>query len=330
MLRPSLASFRSVVAPLLFGSVTLVAACGGSRPAPEEPPLLPQDDDKVQAPSSNKVKEGTDLLTAGKFEQAEKVLAEAVKEAPEDPQAAYYHGLALDELGRAAEARSAYARALELAPQLTEASRNLSASLLESGDAEAALQVIESGLKNATDDPALLTNRAFCLEILRSPEAPAAHLKALEKDPKNGALRMSYVAVLATLGKTKDALEELGRIEVEDRMMAIDVANAYSEFKEPAKCVKTLDAAIARAKDADLLIRRARCKHDAKDDAAALVDFQAAVELAPESAPAHYFLGLALAKGKPAEAKAHLAKAAELGKGTEIGARAEKALSGKK
>ncbi len=284
----------------------------------------------MQAPSSNKVKQGTELISAEKFEEAEKVLAEASKEAPEDPQAAYYHGLALDELGRGPDARAEYERALSLAPQLTEASRNLSASLLENGDAEAALKVIDGGLKNAAEDPALLTNRAFCLEILRSPEAQAAHLKALEKDPQNGSLRMSYVAVLASLGKTKDALDELGRIEIEDRVTAIDVANAYTEFKEPAKCVKTLDAAIAKGKDADLLIRRARCKHDAKDDPAALVDFQAAVELAPDSAPAHYFLGVALAKSKPSDSKAHLAKAAELGKGTEIGARAEKALAGKK
>lgn len=68
---------------------------------------------------------GLALADAGRAEEAEARLAQAVRLAPEDLWARFHHGEALLRLGRRAEARAEYQRALELDPRSSLARRRL-------------------------------------------------------------------------------------------------------------------------------------------------------------------------------------------------------------
>jgi len=315
---------------LTLGALLALGAvgCGGSQKQPEQPPLLEQTDEKVAAPSSKKVQAGLDAIKAEKFAEAETLLAEASRETPEDPQAAYYYGVALEGVGKGPEAETSYKRALTLEPKLTEASQNLSALLLDAERPADSLAVADAGLKNTPEDPGLLSNRALSLDALESPEAIPAYEKALAKKPDEPWLRYNYAAVLALNEKPAEAKKELVKVPLDDPQLAAGVAQLYGQLKDFPACVAALDKAIAKNKTTDLLLHRGVCKHSAGDDAGAGADIKAAVDADPTSAAAHYYYGKHLAGAKKAaEAKTHLQKAAELGKGTPIGDKAAQALA---
>jgi len=299
-----------------------VTACGGAQPEAQDPQLRDEPSSKG-AVSSKKVEQGLDAIREENFQKAEKLLSEATVETPEDAKAFYYYGVALEGVGKPAQAEVGYRRALTLDAQLTEASQNLSALLLDAERPADALGVADQGLKGAPEDAGLLANRALSLDAMGSPDAIAAYEKALSKKPDEPWLRYNYAAVLAINGRGPDAKKELARVPVDDPQLAAGVAQLYGQLKDFPACVSTLDRAIAANKTTELLLHRGVCKHSSGDDAAAGVDLQEAVKTDPSSAPAHYYLGKHLAQlGKKTEAAVHLKKAAELGQGTAIGDKA--------
>lgn len=311
-----------------FATSLAVTACGGSQKQPEEPPLLEQPSGDVAAPTTKKVQEGLELIRAQRFADAEKVLAEATREAPKDPQAAFYYGVALEGVEKWDEAEASYDRALTLEPKLTEASQNLSALLLESDKIDKAISVVDAGLKFTPEDPGLLGNRALALDAKGSPDAIPAYQKVLAKKPDDAWLRYNYATALAVNEKTAEAGQELAKVPVDDPQLAAQVAQLYGKLKDFQGCVAALDKAIGKNKTAELLVHRGICKHSLGDDKAALADLEAAVATDSSNAAAHYYLGKHLgAQGKKADAETHLKKAVELGKDTPIAAAAEKALA---
>lgn len=324
--------FRNATSSAVIGSLIVLGAvslpaCGGAQKEPEAPALLPADSEKEQAPSSGKVKAGIESIKAEKFADAVQVLSEAVKEAPEDPQAAYYLGIALEGVEKYADAEVSYRKALELMPKLTEASQNLSALLLGDGRFEEAVAAADQGLGVTPEDAGLLVNRAIALGELKKPEAPAAFQKALEKQPDNAWLRLNFAQALLSSGKTAEAKSELSKITITEEQLASEVAAIYGKLEDFPACISVLDAALGKFKSDKLLIRRGVCRHGKNDEAGALADFQAALALDPKSAAAHYYIGRHMAaSGKRAEAEKHLEEAKVLGKGTNFEESAQKAL----
>ncbi|HSC87537.1 MAG TPA: tetratricopeptide repeat protein [Polyangiaceae bacterium] len=308
--------------------VALACGCGSSQKEPEQPPPLQQPDEKTAAPSSTKVKQGLEAIRAEKFEEAEKLLSEATQESPEDPQAAFYHGVALDGLQRTEDAVASYQKALKLEPKLTEASQNLSAALLALDRVEDALTVANQGLTQTPEDVGLLANRALALDALGSPDAPAAYEKVLAKKGDDPWLRLNYAVTLARAGKEDQAKAEIAKVPVDEPQLAAQVASFHGDRHDFAACVATLDQAIAKNPLADLFVQRGVCKHGKKDEVGAGQDLKKAVEADPNSAAAHYYLGQhLLAQKKTADAKVHLGTAAELGAGTPLGEKAKQALA---
>lgn len=336
ILRPSWA-LVAIVGALSVGALS-VGACGGSATpakAPENPPLVDGDPGGegsaggVAAASSAKVKEGMDAIQAGDYARAKTVLAEAQTAAPKDAQAAFYLGVAEENLKEIDQAKVQYKRAIELDPALVEASVNLSAMLLDTDDGRGALEVVEAALKKAPEDPALLTNRALALQASGdSQKALDAFAKALAKNPNAVEVRYEYAVALATAGKNDEAVNQLDSV-VAGKDIALVLAGGVmlSQLHAWDKCVAALDRAIKEQPAPEGYVRRGQCKGGKKDLAGAQADYEAALKLDPKQAGAHFWLGkLFEEQKKKKEAQASFEKAVQFGQGTPVEKAAKKAL----
>ena len=319
---------RQVASAIAVGlSLGWFGCGGGAAPPPKnpDPPLVDAPSDEVVTPSSAEVQQGIEAIQAGDFAGAKSILTKAHDESPEDPQAAFYLGVALEGLQDFAGAEEMYRKALLSDAKLTEASVNLSALLLDGAKFEDALTVIDAGLSYAPKHGDLLTNRAIVLEAQgKSSEALAAFAKAVEVAPENSELRIGYADLLAKAGKTEQAKNELKSAGNTDNPAVVGaVATRLGRLKAFAECVAVLDRAIANKPLADFHVRRGVCRHELKDDPGALKDYEAALALDPKFAAAHYYAGMHFREtGNTAKAVEHLKQAAELGKGSGMGQRA--------
>jgi len=316
-------------AMVLLGTLSF-AACGGSAPPPEAPPpsleepAAPAASEQSVKPSSKKVEQGIDAIKAQDFAKAKALLSEARKESPKDPQAAFYLGVALEGLSEGTAASSAYKDALALDPKLTEASVNLSALLLDAKDAPGALSAADLGLKTAPKQPDLLLNRALALEASgKKEDALKAYGAAVAASPDNIELRIAYAELLTAAKDEKTALEQLRAVSTTDDPKLLEkLAQKFGRLHAFADCIAVLDKAIKASDSANLHVRRAVCRHDQKDDAGALSDYQAALKLDEKFAPAHYYLAKHICPSDKKQAATHFKRAADLASNDDIGKRA--------
>jgi Tfp pilus assembly protein PilF len=314
--------------------LVLLAACGGAAtPAPAEPdPSLEEPESErgpVVAASSPKVRQGMDAIQAQDFAKAKVLLADARAAAPKDAQAAFYLGVALQSLGETAEAGKEYRAALELDPTLADASVNLSAMLLDENAADKALPVIDSGLQRAPKHPDLLLNRALALEAAgNKDEAVKAYGAAVAARPGNVELRLAYADLLLASGQSAPALEQVKKAaETDDPKLLAAAAHLFGRLKAPAECIGALDRALKPQPTAELHTRRGVCRHEAGDDPGAKADFDSALKLDPNFAPAHFYLGMHLRTANKKSALEHLKKASELSKGQGMAKAADEAIA---
>jgi len=314
---------------VLLGTLSVVA-CAGSAPPPEAPPPSLEDSPPPAAPeasakpSSKKVEQGIDAIKAQDFAKAKELLSQARAESPKDPQAAFYLGVALEGLSDGKAATAAYKDALALDPKLTEASVNLSALLLDGKDAAGALSVADVGLKTAPKQPDLLLNRALALEASgKKDESLKAYGAAVAASPDNIDLRIAYAELLTTAKDEKTALEQLRAVATTDDPKLLEkLSQKFGRLHAFADCIGVLDKAIKASDSANLHVRRAVCRHDQKDDAGALSDYEAALKLDEKFAPAHYYLAKHVCPTDKRKAATHFKRAAELAGSDDIGKRA--------
>lgn len=321
----------------LLGALLLAcAACSKSAPPPEEPPTSSEpapSGDAVAPASSDAVKKGREQIQSGDFAGAAETLDAAAKADPKDPQAAFYHGVALEGLERFDDAEAEYRRAVQLSPELMEAHANLSFMLLSLDKPKDALAAADAGLAVDAKHPALLANRAGALDILGDARAIAAYEALLAVTPEDAANRYNYAVLLTVAERKADAVAALGAIRLDavtDAGLLVDVAQLYGRLEDFGQCVKALDVVIGGGKSAELLARRAVCKHGAGDDKAAEADLREAVQLEPQNPVGHYYLGKHLiATGRKAEGQTSLKKAVSLGPETPFGKAAARDLKAK-
>jgi len=290
-------------------------------PAPSAAP-------KAVAASSEKVHQGMDAIQKQDFAAAKAVLSEARAEAPKDPQAAFYLGVAQEGLGETADAQKSYRSALELDPKLADASANFSALLLDAGKPADALSVIDSALKLTPKHPDLLVNRALALDAAgKRDEALSAYPDALAVRKDAFDLELAYAQLLAAAGKNTEALAQLrNAARSDDPKLLVATADAFGKLKAPADCVAALDRVLKSKPTPAVQVRRGVCRHDLGDDAGAQADYEAALKLDPRFAAAHYYLGMHFAKRDKKVALSHFKQAVELDSETgPIGKRAKAA-----
>ncbi|MBN2193974.1 MAG: tetratricopeptide repeat protein [Polyangiaceae bacterium] len=326
---------------LTLAAVGVLQACGGARQKPptepENPPAFGDEGGggTESVPASNaRVQAGIEAIQAGDFAGAKANLTEAVVQDPQDPQAPYYLGVALEGLDEMDAARAAYEKALALDPKLLEARINLSGILIDEGEGQRAVPIVEEGLKLAPDHPALLLNHALALDLAGDRKgAVAAYAKAVEKTPDDATLRYAYAENLAQDGQSDAVKRELSQVlgATKDLQLTVAAAQLSSKVGDHATCISVLDGVIAKQATPDFYVRRGRCKAAKGDGKGAEADYRAALGQDANFAGAQYYLGVLLdGQGKGAEAKKAFNKAIETGKGTPFEGLARKALEGSK
>lgn len=302
------------------------ASADNPPPLDDGPPPKPKED-AVVAPSSELVKQGMDAIQKQDFDGAQKILSQAVSQDPKDPQAAFYLGVAIDGSGDLPGAIAQYKKALDLDPKLVEAAVNLSGAQYEQKDAAGALATAEQGLKVNPKSPELLVNRALALEALgKKDEAMAAYGTAVKARPDDAQLRITYAEHLASAGKREEALTELRSVQgVDDPTLLAALGVRFGRLKAFPDCVAALDKALKLKDTADLHVRRGVCRHDFGDDAGAQADYEAALKLDANFAPAHYYLGRHLEKKDKKKALESLERAQKLDASGPIGKQAKEA-----
>lgn len=326
---------RSTRSVGLFLPVVWALGCGSPNPpespagaasmgaASSEPDLA-----EPSEASSGAFGAGVDAISAGDFEKARGLFASIVEDEPSNAKAHFYLGVAQQNLGQA-QAIASYEKALSLDPRLTEASVNLTAALLDAGDAAKAAPIIDRALTRDPGNAALLYNRALAASMLgNTTGAVKAYREALAADPGNAEIRYGYAEALVAAGSNSQAKTVLAELTQSDDVAVLaSSARLLGRLQEFDACIAALDRALAREASAELYVARGLCQHGKKDDAAAFEDFQKGIQRDPRYAPAHYYAGMDLkARGRKADAKKALAKAVELGGDSGIGTAAKRAL----
>jgi Tfp pilus assembly protein PilF len=321
-----LASLASSALALAF------VACGGSAPPPADPSLEDaphgpaSGSSSAAAPASNaNVEKAMSAIQSEDFSGAKILLEQARKDDPKDPQAAFYLGVADEGLGDKAGAKQAYQAAIDLDAKLPDPAVNLSQLLLDDKDAAGALAVVDGALKNLPKHPDLLLNRAVALEALgKKDEALSAYATAAAARPKDMVLHAAYGQLLMEAGKKKEGLAELKTASAsDDPALLASIASVQTKAGAFDDCVATIDRALGDKKVPALFVRRGICEDGKKDDKAAEADYQAALKLDPNFAPAHHYFGLHLAAKDKKAALEHLDKAASLAGDKGIGPEAK-------
>ena len=114
------------------------------------------------------------------------------------------------EAGSPAEARQAYARALDLDPDYADAHVNLGRMLHESGDAAAAEPHYRRALEIRPSDATAAFNLGVALEDLRRlPEALLEYQHAVRLDPSHADAHFNAATLAERLGRSAEALRHL-------------------------------------------------------------------------------------------------------------------------
>ena len=202
---------------------------------------------------------------------------------------------------------------------------------MEREDYAGALEVIDAALGGGAKNPQLLTNRAIALAGSgKTDEALDAYKIAVEASPDDLPLRYDYAVLLAKQGDQDAAVGQLREVIKSSEVAVVGAAaNVLGRLKAFAECVAGLDRALKTNESADLYVRRGVCRHGLNDDAGAQQDYEKALKLDPNFAAAHYYLGMHYkTAGKKKQAKEHLTKARDLGKGSPLEKASADALKG--
>lgn len=327
-MRLARSSHSLLVRAVLLGSAF---ACGSPPPA-EAPEPLPSLEEPGGEGEGGPLSGAVNAIERGDFEAARAALEGVVRDEPGNPRAFFYLGVAQQNLGQGDAAIESYERALELDPRLSEAAVNLTAALLDSGDAARAEPVIERALAAEPGNPALLYNRALAASMTgKRAEAVRAFREALAAEPGNAEIKYGYAEALVEAGSNDAAGKVLGELvqEQDDVAVLASSGRLFGRIEQFDGCIEALDKALSRQSSAELYVARGLCHHGKKADAAAFEDFQRGIQQDSRYAPAHYYAGMHLkSEGKKAEARAALGRAVELGGDSGVGKAARRALEG--
>jgi tetratricopeptide (TPR) repeat protein len=201
----------------------------------------------------------------GLWAEAEAAARAALDVVPDRIDLHHLRGNALRKLGRGAEAVEAYRAALAIRADYPQATYGLGLSLLESGNAEAALEVVR---------PLALAHR------------------------ENAAVVNLHGTVLKALERLPEALEECRRaleLAPDDADFAANVAAIHTDLGEHDAALRVFDDVVARQPgDAVNHTNRAVARANAGDVDGALADFAEAERLDPSGADAPSKAGLLL------------------------------------
>jgi tetratricopeptide (TPR) repeat protein len=289
-----------------------LGACGGpAQPADKpDPSLAPTGtpapagtpgaapsgtDGPAAASSSEDVTKGTAAVKAGDWNGARALFEAAIKKNPKQADAHYYLGLVMDKVGDKPAAEKNYKLALDLQPDLQEASENLTAIYIETQKFDDAIAVAKKALAKNAKNSGMQLNLAFALSGKGDVEgASKAFEDAVKLAPNDPQFYLAYAQHLGAAKKTDEAvakLKQAQRVAGDDPAVLGSIGYELKTLRAVPECIAAFDKAISVKDNADFRTNRAQCKYVAKDKPGAMADLQAAIAKEPGFAPAHYWLG---------------------------------------
>jgi len=124
---------------------------------------------------------------AGKLQEAESLLRQALTLQPQDAQALYLLAGLLHATGRSADAVAAYRQALKIQPDFPEASMELADALTALGQGDEAAAALHRAAQQHPDNPQILNRLGTALLLVQDLEKAAAVLRtsaSLQADPR--------------------------------------------------------------------------------------------------------------------------------------------------
>ena len=195
-------------------------------------------------------------MEVGQVALAEQELREAIRLAPDFPDAHYNLGSVLQAQGSTRQAIGAYRRAIAIEPTYSEAHNNLGALLDTSGDRENALAHYRLAVEFGPREAAAHYNLGVALMARRQPEEPItdaveAFRQAVALDPDYPEARASLGAALLVEGDPEGAIAEYERaIELDPTSPRVLVELAWLRATAPESDLRDVGRAIALAERA--------------------------------------------------------------------------------
>ncbi len=232
----------------------------------------------------------------GQLEEAQLLLAQALRGNPRAVEAHWNHANILSALKRPAEALASLDRGLALSPDVAKAHDNRGRLLFELGRTEEALASFERAVALNPGFAGTHNNRGVALRILRRPEeALASFDRAIALMPDNASAHNNRGNALRDLKRPEEALRSF------DRALALkpDLAEAHNnrgyalcDLKRHDQALQSFDRAIAAKPDyAEAFNGRGIALFELQRPDEALESFGHALTLQPGYADAHVSRG---------------------------------------
>jgi len=273
--------FAARICSVLFLTLPVSALAQTAPPAGSPPPA------PAAAPARADLAPARELVRAGKFDDADRMLAELEKTFPEDASLLLLRGEVLNAAGKPADAIALLRKAAELAPAKPRVGFTLGAALAATGDSAGAVEAFGKEIANSTD-----------------PKVKAlAHIN-----------RSLMYQNLKQVAEAAQEIEQALAIEPERRDAYGDLVDLYLQLQKPDEAAATVDrAAAAGVKSARTSYRVGVAYFNQKSFEKSLPYFQTAVELQPDLAQAELAIARSLDKlERGTEADPHFRRYLEL------------------
>ena len=242
------------------------------------------------------VERAHELYEAGRWDEAEKELREAIARNPYQAEWHFNLGLTLEAGGRFRDAASAYKKAFELGTGDAQTAVLVGLNCLRAGDPEGALPWLDKATELERDRVDALIYRIDALAQLgRHDQAEETYYLAQEIEPDNAEIFAAMAESLLARGlhdKAVWCLREAARLDPELPRVEAKLAEAYARTGRHERARQLYLRELRRDPgNIDSLLDLGELLMDMHRDAEAAEKFRRVLELAPDNADAHFNLG---------------------------------------
>ncbi len=158
---------------------------------------------------------------SGKFEESNRLLADALKQAPDNPELLHRAGMAARRAGRREEAVQYFTRALAVNPKYPESSFRLGVTLIELGQVDAGVSRLLEEVRLHPENAEAQFNLGVALDLQeKDDEALDRYRIAIRLNPRYPEAHHNAAVIAAQRGRIDEAIEHGNRaIEIRDSFL---------------------------------------------------------------------------------------------------------------